>query len=101
MELLVMGLIQVMINHLHIGMEQYSDLIMLHFYKTAFQNRIYSLKIECGPNYPVNPPKIRFTTKVNLPSVGSNGAVDAKKQQALAAWSDTSSIETVLTSIKN
>ncbi len=48
----------------------------------------------------MQPPKVRFITKVNLPSVGANGAVDPKKQPALVAWQPHNSIETVLTSLK-
>ena len=40
--------------------------------KTAFDGRIYSLKITCGPNYPNTPPEIKFNTKINLPSVDIN-----------------------------
>lgn len=36
---------------------------------SVHQNRIYSLRIECGPNYPDEPPNIWFLTKINLPSV--------------------------------
>lgn len=46
------------------------------FSQTNFDNRIISLKFECGPEYPERPPKLKFTTKVNLPCVNQgNGAV--------------------------
>jgi ubiquitin-conjugating enzyme E2 variant len=46
---------------------------------TNFDGRIYFLQIHCGENYPREQPKVRFTSKVNLPSVNSQGIVDPKK----------------------
>jgi ubiquitin-conjugating enzyme E2 variant len=36
---------------------------------TNFDNRIFFLNIECGPNYPQVAPLVRFTSRINLPSV--------------------------------
>jgi len=36
---------------------------------TNFDNRIYMLEIVCGPNYPTQPPSVKFTSKINIPSV--------------------------------
>jgi ubiquitin-conjugating enzyme E2 variant len=44
--------------------------------QSVHENRIYSVKIHCGPNYPDIPPEIAFTSKINLPCVNAqNGKV--------------------------
>jgi ubiquitin-protein ligase len=46
--------------------------------QSVHENRIYSLKIHCGPSYPDLPPEISFTSKINLPCVNpQNGKVHA------------------------
>lgn len=37
--------------------------------KSVHENRIYSVKIKCGPEYPDQPPEVTFISKVNLPCV--------------------------------
>ena len=37
--------------------------------KSAHENRIYSLKIHCGDQYPDVPPQVTFVSKINLPCV--------------------------------
>lgn len=47
-----------------------------HQLQSVHENRIYSLKIHCGPQYPDSPPDVTFISKVNLPCVNaSNGKV--------------------------
>ena len=36
---------------------------------TMFDGRLYELRITCGPDYPTVPPKVRFTSRVNMSSV--------------------------------
>uniref|UniRef100_A0A0X3PUY0 Ubiquitin-conjugating enzyme E2 variant 2 n=1 Tax=Schistocephalus solidus TaxID=70667 RepID=A0A0X3PUY0_SCHSO len=54
--------------------------------KTAFENRIYTLNIRCGENYPDVAPEVKFLTKINMDCVDSNGKVDASKVPSLRAW---------------
>lgn len=43
---------------------------------SVHQNRIYSLRIHCGEQYPDRPPEIWFLTRINLPCVNQqNGKV--------------------------
>jgi ubiquitin-protein ligase len=37
--------------------------------QSVHENRIYSVNIHCGPDYPDNPPTIQFISRVNLPCV--------------------------------
>lgn len=72
----------------------------MRFKKTAFENRMYSLKIETGPKYPDEPPQIRFTTRINLTGVDKNGEVDRKHFACLQKWQRNYSIKQVLSEIR-
>jgi len=68
---------------------------------TAHENRIYSLKIRCGENYPDLPPEVTFLTKINLPCVSPvNGRVDPTRLGVLARWNFNYSLETILVEIR-
>ena len=36
---------------------------------------MYSLRVECGPRYPDEPPVVRFLSRINLPGVTGTGEV--------------------------
>ena len=72
----------------------------LFLLQTVFDNKIYSLKIVCGQDYPQKPPQINFVNKINIPSVNQgNGAVD--KLGLLKDWKNTTTLENILVALKN
>ncbi|XP_033625915.1 ubiquitin-conjugating enzyme E2 variant 1-like [Asterias rubens] len=67
---------------------------------TAFDNRIYNLKIECGPKYPDQPPVLRFYNKIKLNGVSENGMIDKRIFNTLNKWNREYKIRTVLSEIR-
>jgi len=43
--------------------------------QTAYENRMYSLKINCGQSYPDKPPQVRFISRINMTCVAPDGRV--------------------------
>lgn len=67
---------------------------------TPFDGRLYELRITCGSDYPIAPPKVRFISRINLASVSSLGVVE-NSLPALANWNRNGTIESVLVALKN
>ncbi|CAE6443254.1 unnamed protein product [Rhizoctonia solani] len=89
------------------GLEDGDDVTMTHWNgtiigpgHTVHENRIYSLRIECGPQYPDVPPTISFLSKVNLSFVGPTGKVDPIKLPVLANWIRDTNLENILVNMR-
>ena len=68
---------------------------------TVHENRIYTLKVICGPEYPDKPPTIRFRSKINIGCVQqASGQVDISKLTCLSKWQRSYTIETVLAELR-
>ncbi|RKO99692.1 hypothetical protein CXG81DRAFT_30140 [Caulochytrium protostelioides] len=66
---------------------------------TVHENRIYSLRIHCGPQYPDVPPDVAFVSRINLPnSVDAQGKV--VKLPCLDAWKRHFTLESLLAELR-
>jgi len=79
------------------GLKDQDDIEMTHWDGTIMgppygrhENRIYSVEMECGPEYPRQPPKVQFVNQINLPGVHpTNGKVDPSAIDLLKDWTRT------------
>ncbi|KAK4535583.1 hypothetical protein CDCA_CDCA05G1608 [Cyanidium caldarium] len=68
---------------------------------SAFENRIYNLRIRCGSNYPESPPVVYFRTRIHLHCVDSHtGAVDPSRCAVLRGWTRQCTLETLLIELR-
>ncbi|KAK6465183.1 ubiquitin-conjugating enzyme/RWD-like protein [Scheffersomyces coipomensis] len=89
------------------GLANQDDITMTYWNGTILgpphsnhENRIYSLTIICDETYPDKPPKVRFTTKINLPCVDSEGHVIISNFETLKNWKRSYTMETVLLELR-
>ncbi|KAI5801416.1 ubiquitin-conjugating enzyme/RWD-like protein [Peziza echinospora] len=67
---------------------------------SVHENRIYSLKIYCGDNYPDQPPQVSFISRINLPCVNQTGLVDLSKLSRVAVWNREFTMEKILVALR-
>ncbi|KAI9025591.1 ubiquitin-conjugating enzyme/RWD-like protein [Hyaloraphidium curvatum] len=89
------------------GLQDPEDITLTHWngtiigpLHTVHENRIYSLRISCGEQYPDRPPIVHFYSKINMPSTVNpqNGRVE--HLPCLDRWARNYSLETVLTELR-
>mmetsp|Transcript_4098 Transcript_4098/g.11637 ORF Transcript_4098/g.11637 Transcript_4098/m.11637 type:complete len:138 (+) Transcript_4098:99-512(+) len=66
---------------------------------TAFENRIYSLAIKCGQQYPDKAPEVKFNTQINMGCVGNMGVLKAN-WGILGNWRREYTIENILEQLR-
>ncbi|TVY12838.1 Ubiquitin-conjugating enzyme spm2 [Lachnellula arida] len=90
------------------GLTEGDDLLMSNWNGTILgpphsvhENRIYSLTMHCGDEYPDKPPTIKFQNQINLPCVNpKNGVVDPSKLPCLSDWKYSNTMETILIELR-
>ncbi|KAK7415245.1 E2 ubiquitin-conjugating protein mms2 [Neonectria punicea] len=68
--------------------------------QSVYENRIYSVQIFCGPDYPDKPPTVKFNTKIILPCIDDKGHVLASVLPCLHEWKRQNTIETILIELR-
>jgi len=68
--------------------------------RTPFENRMYQIKVVCGPRYPDEPPTLKFVTKINISFIAPDGTVNRKDVNILSRWNRSSSIKLILQELR-
>ncbi|TPX51719.1 hypothetical protein SeLEV6574_g00097 [Synchytrium endobioticum] len=66
---------------------------------SVHENRIYCLRLYCGPDYPDKSPSVAFLSRINLPGVNQQtGKVE--RLPCLDNWKRTYTMETILSELR-
>ncbi|KAI8889047.1 ubiquitin-conjugating enzyme E2 T, partial [Backusella circina FSU 941] len=83
-----------------------SDLTQLEGFITGppdspYENGRFKLDIQIPQNYPINPPQIRFSTKIYHPNIDEGGRIclDILKKGSEGSWSPSQTLSTTLLSL--
>ncbi|XP_039260588.1 ubiquitin-conjugating enzyme E2 variant 2-like [Styela clava] len=89
------------------GLQKEDDMFMTEWTGTImgphgspYEGRFYTVHIHCGPNYPYEPPKVKFVSKLNAPWVDSNGHICESSFDCLSRWQPAYTIKSVLSELK-
>lgn len=67
---------------------------------SVHENRIYTLSIHVGNEYPEVAPVVKFISRVNLPCVREDGSIDLSKFDTLNHWKRSYTIEHILVDLR-
>lgn len=88
------------------GLERGDDIMLTEWNGTIFgplgttyENRIYSLSIHCGPDYPDRPPEVRFNTQINI-GCADQGGILKSSWGPIGKWRREYTIENLLQSLR-
>jgi len=89
------------------GLEDDDDILMTRWRciiigppRSAYEGRIYNVRIECGDHYPERPPRVQFVTRVTLRGVDSQGVVQSDQVQILKTWRRSYTIQSLLQELR-
>ncbi|KAI3638777.1 hypothetical protein MIR68_003275 [Amoeboaphelidium protococcarum] len=70
--------------------------------QSPYEGGSFKLMIQCPDRYPMEPPNVRFTTKVYHPNIDSQGRIclDLLKSEPKGCWSPSKNIAGILVAIR-